>query len=211
MPIPDSYEMFRLYSDGSERAIEELFHRCSPMVYGLAYSILRSHEDAEDAVQGTWMRFLRQDITNANGLVRYLGKVAKSEALDILRKRKRKLELRSVEDQYGEDRLEDLRNENEFDVVQALIDEESDELMRTVANAINGDVCRQAFILREIEGLSPAETKEIMRIKKNAANTATFRGREEFRRLARTYPSVQDFVDVEIPWLYKRLIILENV
>jgi RNA polymerase sigma factor (sigma-70 family) len=42
-----------------DEALEDLVHQHSRLVYRIAYAVLRSHHDAEDAAQETFLRVLR--------------------------------------------------------------------------------------------------------------------------------------------------------
>ena len=53
--IEDS-ELIRSFNSGSESAFDELVKRYSTQMFKLAYGFLRSHEDAEEVVQDSFVK-----------------------------------------------------------------------------------------------------------------------------------------------------------
>ncbi len=86
---------------GSARAFERLYEGMKRGVFALAYSYLRNYEDAEDAVQETFLTVKRKAQlyrmgTNARA---WIFQIAKNVALDELRRRKRRMEAPSLKDE----------------------------------------------------------------------------------------------------------------
>jgi RNA polymerase sigma factor (sigma-70 family) len=74
---------------GSERDwLAAQFQAHRPQLHALAYRMLGSLRDAEDAVQETWLRLDRSDTTAINDLRTWLSTVAGRVCLDMLRSRK---------------------------------------------------------------------------------------------------------------------------
>lgn len=72
--------------------LAEQFHSQRTHLQGVAYRILGSLSEADDAVQGTWLRLSRSDPTVIGNLGGWLTTAVAREALDILKKRSRRRE-----------------------------------------------------------------------------------------------------------------------
>lgn len=73
-----------------EKAVDELesvVRTHARLVFRVAYSVLRNHEDAEDAVQETYLRLMRQDLRNIQDPRLWLARVAWRVAIDRVKKR----------------------------------------------------------------------------------------------------------------------------
>ena len=49
--------------EGDSRALEELYDRYTPLLYPVAFRILRRAADAEDALQEAWLQVWRRAVT----------------------------------------------------------------------------------------------------------------------------------------------------
>ncbi len=93
-------------------AYEELIESYADMVFRVAYRVLRNEQDAEDAVQETFLTVYRR-IGQFRGDAKFsswLYRIATNTALDLLRARNRKQgaqELLAVEDEEAESLLVD--------------------------------------------------------------------------------------------------------
>jgi len=66
----------------------EQFEASRAHLRGVAYRMLGSLNEADDAVQETWIRFSRADTGSVENLGRWLTTVAARVCLDILRSRR---------------------------------------------------------------------------------------------------------------------------
>ncbi|MEV2254522.1 sigma-70 family RNA polymerase sigma factor [Streptomyces sp. NPDC050147] len=66
----------------------EAFEAQRDRLRAVAYRVLGSHADAEDAVQEAWMRLARQDVATIGNLAGWLTTVVGRISLDLLRSRK---------------------------------------------------------------------------------------------------------------------------
>lgn len=66
---------------------------------GVAFRILGSLEDAEDAVQRTWLKASREDLETVENLTGWLTTVTARECLDVLRTRRRRREVALPDDE----------------------------------------------------------------------------------------------------------------
>ena len=86
--------------NGNE-VIAEQFEANRSHLRGVAYRMLGSLSEADDAVQETWLRLSRSDTGSVQNLGGWLTTVVARVCLDMLRSRKAKAE-QSLEDQTGE-------------------------------------------------------------------------------------------------------------
>lgn len=76
---------------GKSEAYEQLYNQYYESVYTLTYGILQNYDDAQDAVQQTFIHVFRKlsTLKNHGSFFSWLMRIANNEALMILRKRKR--------------------------------------------------------------------------------------------------------------------------
>ncbi|MEU4454027.1 sigma-70 family RNA polymerase sigma factor [Nocardioides sp. NPDC023903] len=87
---------------GAHEATAEAFEQQRERLVAVAYRMLGSRADAEDAVQEAWIRLARQDEASIDNLAAWLTTVVGRVCIDVLRSRKTRPEL------SYEDRLPDL-------------------------------------------------------------------------------------------------------
>ena len=88
---------------GPEEAVAEAFVEQRGRLVAVAYRMLGSRADAEDAVQEAWLRLARQDAAAIDNLAGWLTTVVGRVCIDMLRSRKARPEA-----VYDEDRLPEL-------------------------------------------------------------------------------------------------------
>ncbi len=88
-------------------AFEKLYNRYKKLVYGIAFSILKNKEDSEDVVQTVFSKLyvLEKDKLPTDKIGTWLYTVTKNEALILLRKNNKAIDLDTIYD------LEDENNE----------------------------------------------------------------------------------------------------
>ena len=73
---------------GPDGAVAEAFEEQRGHLMAVAYRMLGSRADAEDAVQEAWLRLARQDAAAINNLAGWLTTVVGRVCIDVLRSRK---------------------------------------------------------------------------------------------------------------------------
>ncbi len=151
--------------DRRER-LESLFSKYSDLLYRIALVKLHSREDAEDAVQDTFIKYMTSPfILHSDGEERaWLIRVLENRCLDLLRRR-------SVRDHLPIDDVNDLAVEDEVsqDVFEAL--SKLSEKYRTV------------ILLHHLEGFSIDEISKALALSKSAVKMRLARGREELKTI----------------------------
>lgn len=77
--------------DGPDMA-DQIFETHRPRLTALAYRMLGSHADAEDAVQDVWLRWRKQDHDTINDATGWLVRVCSNICLDVLKSARRQRE-----------------------------------------------------------------------------------------------------------------------
>src|SRR5262245_32366801 len=95
MPTPEER---RQGVSGDRERLAEQFEAHRPHVRAVAYRMLGSVSDAEDAVQESWIRLSRSDVSHVENLRAWLTTVVARVCLDMLRTRTSRREDAPVED-----------------------------------------------------------------------------------------------------------------
>jgi len=167
---------------GESAAFDELARRYTNIVYRILYKILRHDEDAQDALQDTFVsayralpRF-RKDARFSTWIYR----IATNAAL--MKARARRTNLVSLDHPNDDDEAKGV-----WDLVDggATPDQDilSDETRRVMEDAIQSLPAEQraAFVLHDIQEMSSAETAEAMGITVSAVNSRLHRARVYLR------------------------------
>jgi RNA polymerase sigma-70 factor (ECF subfamily) len=165
---------------GQTALFEVLMRRHNERVYRLARSIVRDDEEAEDVMQQAYVNAYTH-LDQFSGKARFstwLLRIATNEALARVRRRGR---YEPFED--------DQPPVEEASTAQAPRDPEqqasSGELRALLASAIDTlpDGNREVFVLREVEGLSTADTAAVLEVSDDVVKTRLSRARAALRRV----------------------------
>lgn len=181
-PAGDDRLLVAEAKSGCSNAFGELYERHRSRTYHAAFRILRSRQDAEDAVQRCFQRALtslarfREDSSFSTWVTR----IAINEALMLLRQRRSK---REVPESLSEGTaapflvLPDEGPTPEQAFAQA-------ELRSLVLRAISKlrHSLRAVILLREVHGLTNAETARRLGLSVGAVKARTFHARRHLRR-----------------------------
>jgi RNA polymerase sigma-70 factor (TIGR02960 family) len=169
---------------GDESAFAELTERHRRELHVHCYRMLASFDEAEDAVQETFLRaWRRRETFEGDTLFRaWLYRIATNVCLDMLRTRSRRVgDVRSSADvphlQPYPDRLLDeiAPSDDEPDVVA--VERETIELAFLAAMQVLPPRQRAALILRDVLGWPAADTATLLSTSVAAANSALQRAR----------------------------------
>lgn len=144
---------------GDMAAFEELIKRHTAMIFRIAMHITGSHEDAEDVVQDAFLKAFHnlQRFEERSRFSTWLTRIAVNEALTKLR-RSRRGQTISIDDEGDDsmslgDRIADWRPNPEQDYNASQLWELLQEALASLP-----DHYRVVFLLRDVEGLSIADT-----------------------------------------------------
>ena len=155
--------------------LESLVHQHSRLVYRIAYAVLRSHHDAEDATQETFLRVLRYSakMARVDDPKPWLARIAWRVAVDRSKQRGRAREV-TIDDPErplgetpsAETPADDLLQGDRIgSVLESLI-------------AALPEKLRQPLILAAVEEMSPREIAATLGINEAAVRSRVFRARQ---------------------------------
>ena len=143
--------IFNQIKTDRKKGVEDLCSKYYKLIYGIAFSILKNKEDSEDAVQNFVTKLYSMNDKNLpkDKEATWLYTVVKNEALQILRKKKKELDI------YSENIYE---IENANDEIEKIIDKES--FNKLISNLNNRE--KEIVSLKIISDLSFSEISKLL-------------------------------------------------
>jgi RNA polymerase sigma-70 factor (ECF subfamily) len=177
---------------GDAAAYRRFVDENSASVYGLALKLLGDEQEAEDVLQETFLSAFRaiDRFEGRSKLSTWLYRIAYNASLMHLRKRERMTTF-SLDQPYGdEEQVRPVAGDLLVDWSavpddRLLTAEARQEMDRAIAQL--PESLRSAFILRDIQGLSGAETAEILGISVQAVKNRLHRARLSLRDRLSSY------------------------
>ncbi|MCM3299615.1 RNA polymerase sigma-70 factor [Streptomyces pseudogriseolus] len=157
-------------ADPGQRVFEE--HR--RLLFSVAYRLLGSAADAEDAVQDAWLKWSAADRSRVTDPKAYLTRIVSNVALERLRSARHKREL-----YVGPWLPEPILTES--DTADAVVDAESVSTALLVVLETLSPLERAVFVLREVFGFGHAEIAEAVERSETAVRQAAHRARAHVR------------------------------
>lgn len=179
----DEQSLVALAKSGSSEAFGELYERYHSKLCRSAFRILHNQEDAEDAVQRAFQRAFthlsgfREDSSFSTWVTR----IAINEALMLLRRQKMfSAELQPQSD--SADGTWDPETADERPTPEQTLTQ--NELRRFLIRAISHlrGTLRSVVVLRELQGLTSAETARRLGLTVSAVKARTFHAKRHLRR-----------------------------
>ena len=181
-------EQIRAAQAGDEKAFERLMTRYERQVYRLAFSLLRHKEDAEDAMQETFIKLWRVLPTYRYecSLLVYVLRITRTVSLDVERRRERRRANETsltVEDDTGESVDREIADEDVSSRPDLAF--ERAERIRMVREAIEElpEEHRQIILYKDIQGLSYAEIGAILGLGEGTIASRLARARENLKKI----------------------------
>ena len=179
LPISDEEVVQRLRA-GETGLFEVVMRRYNQRLYRVARAILRDDAEAEDVMQQAYVNAYRHlDQFAGRALFStWLTKIAVHEALARARRKGRFEEPEAVDDSNG-DAMSGLKSPGPDPERQAF----AGELRALIESAIEAlpEHYRAVFVMREVEGMSTAESAECLDITEESAKTRLHRARKLLR------------------------------
>jgi RNA polymerase sigma-70 factor, ECF subfamily len=156
-----------------------VMRRYNQRLYRAARSILRDEAEAEDSLQQAYLNAFRNldQFEDRASLATWLTRIAVHEALARVRRRRRSTGVETMEMDLDQDFEAPVPGDPERLAHTA-------EVRRLLENAIDTlpIAYRCVFVLREVEGLSTAETAESLSVSADVVKTRLFRARAHLRQ-----------------------------
>jgi RNA polymerase sigma-70 factor (ECF subfamily) len=171
--VPRSQD--RSQERSSDEVLEDLVRQHSRLVYRIAYAALRSHHDAEDAAQETFLRVLRYShkLATVENPRTWLARIAWRVAIDRSQVRGRQLEI-PLENPWRP--VAEVASSN-TPADEALHGSQVGVLLERLIAALPGKL-REPLILSTIDEMSPREVAATLRISEAAVRSRVFRARQ---------------------------------
>jgi RNA polymerase sigma-70 factor (ECF subfamily) len=167
---------------GEQRCFEPLVRRHERRVFRVALAVLGNVEDAEDAMQETFIKAFRhlEQFRGESRFTTWLTRIAVNEALQ---KRQARRELVSFDESHESEKAFPRRFEPWTADPEQLYGKQ--EIRRLVEAAIRElpPIYREALVLRDIEGLSAEEAAEALGIQVPALKSRLLRARLMLREI----------------------------
>jgi RNA polymerase sigma-70 factor (ECF subfamily) len=168
------YAALQLEKSLSEKAFAELYARYSPRIFAYCRRILGDYDRAQDAFQDTFVRFYNsaqkeREMTNVPA---YLLRIARNLCLNMQRSDK------------GHISLEEYHLPSSIDMSH-----DKKELLGLITKAMESLPLeyKEAFILREYEGLSYQEIAEMTESSLSTVKIRIFRAKQKIRDILSPY------------------------
>lgn len=169
----DLFAMLR--TEQREMAFSELYSRLSPNVFSYCMRVLGSRDRAYDVFQETFMRFYQsaERIDHLENVRAYTLTICRNLCLN----EKKRAQTQMVE---FDDTIYNPGASKEAD---------RSEMMKliTMAMELLPHDMREAFVLREYDGLSYNEISEMLNIKLDTAKVRVFRARQKIKEILEPY------------------------
>jgi RNA polymerase sigma-70 factor (ECF subfamily) len=187
----DTADLCRRCAEGDEDAFSEVYRRFGGVLYGTAWRILRSPQEAEEVVQEAFLTLYRKAGDDPpRNLGGWLHRVTVNRSLDRIRSRTRRAEVELNEAVHAGDvvSMDGTAISNGGDTVS------SSGLAATAAGADHGfsldiergidrlpERMRMVFVLHDVEGFKHREVGELMGISDGSSKSQLFRARNMLR------------------------------
>ncbi len=153
--------------------VERIVRQHARFVFGVAYSVLRNREDAEDAAQETFLRLSRQrNLAAIRDIRLWLARVAWRIAVD----RTRRGEPSSAEADEIMDQVADVAPGAE----QVVFERQMKQLLDRMIAALPRDL-RDVVLLSAAQEMSSADIAEVLGIPEGSVRQRLFRARQVLR------------------------------
>ncbi len=166
--------------DGDPSAFELLMRRHNQRVYRVVRSVLRDSAEVEDVMQQAYLlAFMHLD--QFQGTARWstwLCRIAINEALARVKQRGRFVSF----DEASEESMTDLEEPQHIDPERLAGGREFQLLVEQAIDRLP-EVARSVLVLREIEGMTTAETAAVLDVDETVVKTRLHRARSSLREL----------------------------
>jgi RNA polymerase sigma-70 factor (ECF subfamily) len=166
-----------------EGAVRIVTQRNNQRLFRAAWSILKDRDDAEDAVQGAYLRGFRAiaGFEGKSSLSTWLTRIAINEALGRLRATRRRAHAAHDSVLFLDDYREKMmRGSSPPSPEESVARDQVRALLEQAIGALP-PAFRTVFVLRDVEGMSVAEAAEILDILPATVKTRHLRARVKLR------------------------------
>jgi RNA polymerase sigma factor (sigma-70 family) len=188
----DEKELIILLKKKDREAFKSMVATWQNMVYNTAIGILQNVQDAEDTAQEVFIQVYESigSFKQESKFSTWLYRITLSKSMDHIRKKKRKKRFAYIQSLFGKnDALIELPDFFHPGVV-AENKENAATLFKAIAQ-LSGNQ-QQAFVLRNVEGLSYNEIGEIMDLSPPAVDALLQRAKKKLQGILKSYYMLLD-------------------
>lgn len=154
--------------------VEGIVRQHARFVFGVAYSVLRNREDAEDAAQETFLRLSRQrNLAEIRDIRLWLARVAWRVAVDRIRKHREQ----STDD--TPDMMENFADATPG-AEQVVLERQRKKLLDRMIATLPRDL-RDVVLLTTVQEMTSAEVAQVLGIPEGSVRQRMFRARQVLR------------------------------
>ncbi|MCB4757519.1 MAG: sigma-70 family RNA polymerase sigma factor [Elusimicrobia bacterium] len=168
-----------------EQLFSDLIRQCGDYAYNFAYRLCGNESDANDLVQGAFMKAL-ENIDNydpSKPFQPWLNRILHNLYVDNMKRyEKRKSVSLDAETPAEDESWSNVLPENKPGPIENLSSQELDETVQSALDRLDGDY-RTAIILSDIEGKSYEEISQIMGCPIGTVRSRIHRGRTLLRKI----------------------------
>ena len=168
----------RTAARGKDEAVESLVNEHARLAYRVAYAVLRSHADAEDAVQETFLRVLRYGgrLASVENPKTWLARIAWRVAVDKSKRQRRRNEVGLNRDDENFREIASDAISADAAMQSAGIGAALEKVIATLPTKL-----REPLILSTIGEMTPREAATVLGINEAAVRSRVFRARQILR------------------------------
>lgn len=124
-------ELFYRLKQKEDTAYEELYQKYSPLVYQIAFSILKNKENAEDIMQNVFLKIakLSEDKLPSKYEASWLYSVTKNEAISFLRKNKETFPVEEEMKEAKKDEFEELMQKDAYEKMISSLEQKEKQIV----------------------------------------------------------------------------------
>lgn len=124
-------ELFIELKNDNKIVFEKLYNKYNKLVYGIAFSILKNKEDSEDVVQNVMSKLYNLDKSKLpiSKEASWLYTVTKNEAISIIRKTDKEINLEDIYEIDNNNEIEDIIDKENFNKLISNLNEKEKEII----------------------------------------------------------------------------------
>jgi RNA polymerase sigma-70 factor, ECF subfamily len=192
-PAYDDLALIHASKGGDVASFEELVNRYEARLFSISQHITHNREDAEDAVQETFLKVFRKltQFREDSQFSTWLIRITVNESLTKLRKRRSISEVSMDGDLQGEEHIPPLEFADWAPHPEKLYSGcELRKILRSALQELRPGL-RLVFVLRDVEGLSTDEAAEVLQLTQAAVKARLWRARLWLRERLSKYFAVK--------------------
>lgn len=176
-------EIIKQCKNGDREALNKIMEKYQNIMFGMAYNILSDYQDAEDAVQETFIKVYKSisSFKGDSAFTTWLYVICRNSCNDILRKRRKHSVVTSIDsDETDDGPVRGIKSDapSPEDMVEL---SETQALVREAINSLKPEY-KEILVLSDIEQLSYDEVSSILKIPNGTVKSRLNRARNALRK-----------------------------